>query len=468
MSYQNYKITQPVSIYDIQRALTSSNTDLGKLCTASTVNKWATFKPMPTGTITRINRNGTAPFGVRNPYRYVNPSTGDIITDISVPTKFINVISALKSAILGGYDNPFLNDLAMIVRPTGGTNSAFRMTDFVTTQSVRGSSTIRGLASVHGYKQTASLQFGYYDQQGYYHGISRSLAVNGEGKIVADSDQDISINPLEVFGNPFYDLDTRITWGRDAENSLCVLDWLDAMFSVTSLTPLRRGIVLFTNDGVETPDLVAVDTIPWASSSRNLPASTYTWHCVEFLTTANVTTSREFIELSQWNYENDSNQWMLIPGMIFKNLKFAQSDPYMVGAYFIRAEVYPYNNVFNLQMRITSVSGSGVQRVNPLYVFLSNSADPQTHTDFLNNSQGLEVTAAGEYYLYGAPNSGTPMYPSDSGHSTGRFDQVFTVGDTYYLCIWGQSSQSGSSDRVIWKQPLVATMADSLELAPIQ
>ena len=468
MSYQNFKISQPVSIYDIQRALNSGNTDLGKLCTASTVNKWATFKPMPTGTITRINRNGTAPFGVRNPYRYVNPSTGDIITDISVPTKFINVISALKSAILGGYDNPFLNDLAMIVRPAGGTNSAFRMTDFVTTQSVRGSSPIRGLASVHGYKQTASLQFGYYDQQGYYHGISRSLAVNGEGKIVADSDQDISIDPLEVFGNPFYDLDTRITWGRDAENSLCVLDWLDAMFSVTSLAPLHRGIVLFTNDGVETPDLVAVDTIPWASSSRNLPASTYTWHCVEFLTTANVTTSREFIELSQWNYENDSNQWMLIPGMIFKNLKFAQSDPYMVGAYFIRAEVYPYNNVFNLQMRITSVSGSGVQRVNPLYVFLSNSADPQTHTDFLNNSQGLEVTTAGEYYLYGAPNSGTPMYPSDSGHSTGRFDQVFTVGDTYYLCIWGQSSQSGSSDRVIWKQPLVATMADSLELAPIQ
>ena len=468
MSYQNYKITQPVSIYDIQRALTSSNTDLGKLCTASTVNKWATFKPMPTGTITRINRNGTAPFGVRNPYRYVNPSTGDIITDISVPTKLIDVISALKSAILGGYDNPFLNDLAMIVRPAGGTNSAFRMTDFVTTQSVRGSSPIRGLASVHGYKQTASLQFGYYDQQGYYHGISRSLAVNGEGKIVADSDQDISIDPLEVFGNPFYDLDTRITWGRDAENSLCVLDWLDAMFSVTSLAPLRRGIVLFTNDGVETPDFVAVDTIPWASSSRNLPASTYTWHCVEFLTTENVTTTKEFIELSQWNYESASNQWMLIPGMIFKNLKFAQSDPYMVGAYFIRAEVYPYNNVFNLQMRITSVSGSGVQRVNPLYVFLSNSADPQTHTDFLNNSQGLEVTTAGEYYLYGAPNSGTPMYPSDSGHSTGRFDQVFTVGDTYYLCIWGQSSQSGSSDRVIWKQPLVATMADSLELAPIQ
>ena len=467
MSYQNFKINQPVSIYDIQRAVGSGNTDLGRLCTASTVNKWATFKPMPTGTITRINRNGTAPFGVRNPYRYVNPSTGDIITDTSVPTKLIDVISALKLAILGGYSNPFLDDLTMIVRPVGGTNSAFRMTDFVTTQSVRGSTPIRGLASVHGYKQTASLQFGYYDQQGYYHGISRSLAVNGEGKIVADSNQDISIDPLEAFGNPFYDLDTRIAWGRDAENSLCVLDWLDAMFSVTSLTPLRRGIVLFTNDGVETPDLVAVDTIPWASSTRNLPASTYTWHCVEFLTTANVITSSEFIELSQWNYENANNQWMLIPGMIFKNLKFAQSDPYMVGAYFIRAEVYPYNNVFNLQMCITSVSGSGVQRVNPLYVFLSDSANPQTHTDFLNNSQGLEVTTAGEYYLYGAPNSGTPMYPSDSGHSNGRFDQVFTVGNTYYLCIWGQSSQSGSSDRVIWKQPLVATLADSLELTSI-
>lgn len=39
-------ISAPVSVYDVQRALGNGSTDVGTLCKASTVNKWAKYKPV--------------------------------------------------------------------------------------------------------------------------------------------------------------------------------------------------------------------------------------------------------------------------------------------------------------------------------------------------------------------------------------------------------------------------------------
>ena len=39
-------ITAPDSIYDVQRALGNGSPDLGTLCKANTVNKWAKYKPV--------------------------------------------------------------------------------------------------------------------------------------------------------------------------------------------------------------------------------------------------------------------------------------------------------------------------------------------------------------------------------------------------------------------------------------
>lgn len=45
MAYSDGLITAPVSIYDVQRAISNSSPDLGTLCTGSTINKFARWKP---------------------------------------------------------------------------------------------------------------------------------------------------------------------------------------------------------------------------------------------------------------------------------------------------------------------------------------------------------------------------------------------------------------------------------------
>ena len=46
MSYANNKITAPVSIYDVQRALGISDTDLYHICVSNNINLWARYKPI--------------------------------------------------------------------------------------------------------------------------------------------------------------------------------------------------------------------------------------------------------------------------------------------------------------------------------------------------------------------------------------------------------------------------------------
>lgn len=48
MGYVGGKISKPVSIYDVQRALGTSETDLGSLCAHDNLNMWAKYKPIIT------------------------------------------------------------------------------------------------------------------------------------------------------------------------------------------------------------------------------------------------------------------------------------------------------------------------------------------------------------------------------------------------------------------------------------
>ena len=466
MPYDSSKhlITLPPSIYDVQRALSTNENDVGHLCTRSNLNKWATFKPYPNGNVETILRDARNPFGLRTVYKRVNPNTGEVSP--STNTTLQDAINALDLSLIGSRTNPFLKDLTMYILPSGGSGSAYRLTDFVTTQAF-GSSQQRGNATIHGYKHNAILQYGYYDQNGIYYGISRALGVNTDGYVVSDSDQDIDVSISAMFGNPFYNIDTRLTWNRDIDNNLCVLDWLDAMFGITSLSAVHRGIALWTNEMVETGYYVAVQHIPWSGTIGQaiIGNGALNWNCVEFLTTANVDTDTDFMLLSNWSYNNNINDWMFIPGMIFTDLHIGSNNPYNISAYFIRAEVSPYLNVFNIQLRINDLgANSSVQ------VFLSETPNPSSIFDFvLNSATSYTASTTGDHYIYGPSNSGVTMYPSDYDPSatgiTNRFNQVFTVGRIYYLCIWGKRNASDSSQQVIWSQPLVATVADSLEIS---
>ena len=47
MAISNGLIIAPVSIYDVQQTLGTSNNDVGTLCRQQNVNKWAKYKPVP-------------------------------------------------------------------------------------------------------------------------------------------------------------------------------------------------------------------------------------------------------------------------------------------------------------------------------------------------------------------------------------------------------------------------------------
>ena len=465
MPYDSTKklITPPVSIYDAQLALNTNDDDVGHLCVNSNINKWATFKPYPNGNVETILRDYSCPFGLRTIYKHVNPNTGEVSQSTS--TTLQDAINALDMAIIGGYSNPFLADLSMYVKPTGGVGKAYRILDYISTQGI-GVAQLRGNPSIHGYQHNAVPQYGYYDQQGHYYGISRGIKVNSDGYIAADEDQDIDVAKADMLGPTFYNIDTRLTWNRAIDNNLCILDWMEAMFSLSTLTNIHHGVVLWTNEGSEALYYVAVHHIPWTGTKGQaiMGLGSLNWNCVEFLTTENVDTDTDFMLLSEWTYNNNNTDWMFIPGMIWTGLHVGNNNPYNIGAYFIRAEVSPYLNVFNLQMRITDLgANSSVQ------VFLSDNPNPNSIYDFvLNSATSYTASTTGDHYIYGPSNSGVTMYPSDYDPSatgiTNRFNQVFTVGSTYYLHIWGKRNPSDSSSTVIWTQPLVATVADSLEL----
>ena len=481
MSYANGKIyvdgtTTPhvgVSIYDIQQALSSNENDLGTLCRLANVRKYATFKPLPTGSAQQIGRNLTAPFGLRTIYNRVNPNDGSVSS--STHTTLSDVISALDTALRGGLSNPFLEDLLMYVKPSGGANSAYRATDFVIAERVSrsGDASVRGTNNVHGYLNNAIMQYGYYDNSGLYHGISTGIGIDSNGDILSDGDVDLDATIAEMRLSTYQALETRLGWGLAYENNLCVLDWLQAMFELSSKAPLHRGVVIWTNEGTEVNYYVAVGIIPWTgTTAQAIIGTNINWNVMEFFTTNNVITSSDFLPLrgtgQTWNalYEHDQKtDWMLIPGMLKTNRHIGNRNPYAVGAFFQLADVSPYaypQPRFYLYLRITNLGEN-----SSVKVFLSNVENPNSPYDFLSTTNVYTASTTGTHQIYSYDGTdGWPIAPSDyTGVSPKPFNQVFIVGSTYYLCIWGKRNASDSSESVIWKQALVATVADSLELS---
>lgn len=85
MAYANGKIEPPVSIYDVQRALSNGSPDLGTLASASNINMWARYKPERaegpkmlihgTSTSSIRSRKGNS-FGLQIPFCNANVSKG--------------------------------------------------------------------------------------------------------------------------------------------------------------------------------------------------------------------------------------------------------------------------------------------------------------------------------------------------------------------------------------------------------
>ena len=64
MPYSNGKITAPVSIYDVRRALNASANDVGRLCAHQKINMWARYKPETA--VTGLVTLGISPITLQN------------------------------------------------------------------------------------------------------------------------------------------------------------------------------------------------------------------------------------------------------------------------------------------------------------------------------------------------------------------------------------------------------------------
>jgi len=123
MGYSNGKITAPVSFTDVQNCLGVSNTDLDKLCKATTINMWAKYKPVAKNLIDTV----TGQWDATN-NKWLSSATwwkGNGNTDIGgiTPLQF-NTFSQLLSFYDGN-----LNGWTY-TRPAGGANTPYRLQDF--------------------------------------------------------------------------------------------------------------------------------------------------------------------------------------------------------------------------------------------------------------------------------------------------------------------------------------------------
>ena len=109
MSVTNGIVSAPVSIYDIQHVLGNGSSDLGTLCRASQINKWAKYKPE------RLNKIGIITHAERRAHMFG-------FTKYAQPYNETSLLNPAKNyGQYWGYSKP----------RGGDSNEPYRLTDFV-------------------------------------------------------------------------------------------------------------------------------------------------------------------------------------------------------------------------------------------------------------------------------------------------------------------------------------------------
>ena len=122
MGYSNGIVTAPVSIDDVKKALGVSSNDLGTLCKATQINKWAKYKPFKStllGVPSEENRRN-ARFGLNIPIL----KSGGLFNKLAWDC-VCGVVNTSNN--LGG--------LWEYVKPYGGSTAPYRLPDFVDTRN---------------------------------------------------------------------------------------------------------------------------------------------------------------------------------------------------------------------------------------------------------------------------------------------------------------------------------------------
>lgn len=136
MAYNNGIVSAPVSIYDVQRALGVSTSDLGTLCTSAMINIWAKFKPvrwLSPDTLAALNSDKTWNTGTAEGNKWWKARDGQYglsysaITVGNITSGMRTALNSLAGLITGGVNGWVHAD------PRGHTltyNEYYRLTDF--------------------------------------------------------------------------------------------------------------------------------------------------------------------------------------------------------------------------------------------------------------------------------------------------------------------------------------------------
>lgn len=116
MAYDGRKITGEVSIYDVQRATGNSASDVGNLCLGRNINKWSKHKPVDRAKLTPLAEGTTQDNDAVGGFR--GRGIGGEYYGLICTTVEFTISTAL-------HDTGFT-----YVRPKGGINSPYRLSDF--------------------------------------------------------------------------------------------------------------------------------------------------------------------------------------------------------------------------------------------------------------------------------------------------------------------------------------------------
>ena len=331
MSYNsNTKtITAPVSVYDVQQALSTGDHDVGRLCVNTGINPWAKCKP--------INAPGII--------RALDYSKAEQVTNyhcglsVVYSTNNFNDFLAKVQASLNNASYKYLNEYTAVKydRPTGTMLSPFRLSDY------------------DGYRHNAELDASIPDESAGGDGLpispvySRNIQIDLRGTVTNKPLPDDSIK-LAYYTNHMSGA-SQIA-ARYNLHILDIIHW--QLNSGVVLTNLRRGILIMRQDSTGVYRWTS-STIPWASdpdwaNAFGSSSGTPVW-VVEFYTNVDYAGGTE----------NKTGQFFCIP-------EFAYITTCITNASF--AGTYPASNPYAEMIEIFYQCDAPISTFDELYLEL--------------------------------------------------------------------------------------------------
>lgn len=391
MPYNNGKITAPVSIYDVRRALNASANDVGRLCAHQKINKWAKFKPIHVpNVVAQLTWQGM-----------VAQRLGMECIYASTEAAFNNKLAEYTRYLEGSHSATFdgFADGVRLMRPTGTMSSPYRLSDFACKENPN-----------LGYHKAAELQWQAPKVGG---GFTAAIgAVLGDDEYTYTNNAGDNLPQFESYSAE-WDYWDGASLNRSMVNDPATAPYLDlsvqeilmAGVEVPGRYDMYRGVVLVSPDGSMVLSCYQYnegDLIPWGQWRDDLVAANYWWRFETYLFTQN---------------------YCLIPGMQ-KKISFN------VGQYSIAFAQHPDNGIMSYSQSLMKYTVRAGFRV-----VAGTLADWNLRIE-VKKKIGDQYSAS---YFSGTINAGVP-----SSNIT-----VETSGDTYYMCIYGIDYQPSDPSQSI-------------------